>query len=112
MISTLKFKMMMKHILKALLLFIFPFTILAQDDANKLMLAGNVSDYFEENSISGVSVKVTSGGQYVNNVLTDGKGKYEVVLDFEKDFLVLYEKAGYVPKKVIVSTKGVPPQDC
>ena len=105
-----KIKTMNKNILRLLILLIIPFTTFAQEeDVEKLMLSGDVSEYFNENTMAGVSVKLTSDGQYVANVVTDGKGKYEFLLDFEKEFIVLYEKAGYVQKKILVSTKGVPP---
>jgi len=101
---------MIKNILTILLLFVFTYDISAQDEnTNKLMLSGNVSDYFSEKSMTGVSVKLTSNGKYVNNVITDNKGEYEFFLDFEKEFTVLYEKAGFVSKKILVTTKGVPP---
>jgi len=102
---------MIKNTLRLLLLLIFPFTIFAQtENQDKLLISGIVSEYFSEDILSGISVKVTSNGQYYNNVITDGKGKYEVYLDFEKEYEVLYEKAGFVPKKILVSTKGVPPE--
>lgn len=97
-----------KKILRLLLVLIVPFTSFAQDE-EKLMLSGDVSEYFSEKTMAGVSVKVTSNGEYVANAVTDSKGKYEFLLDFEKEFMVLYEKAGFVPKKILVSTKGVPP---
>ena len=103
--------MMNKNILGFLLLFIISFTSFAQvKNDDKLMLAGEVAEYFSGNIMSGTSVKITSEGQYVMNAITDGKGEYEFFLDFEKDYQVLYEKAGFVPKKILVSTKGVPPK--
>ena len=67
----LKIKRMNKKILRLLILFIIPFTTFAQDNNDdKLMLSGEVSEYFSEKSMAGVSVKVTSNGEYVSNVLT------------------------------------------
>ena len=103
---------MIKKLLKVFLVIVFPFTINAQNENDdKLMLSGVVSDYFSEDAMAGVSIKLTTNGQYANNVVSDGKGKYEIFLDFEKEYVVLYEKAGFVSKKIIVNTKEVPPDN-
>ena len=103
--------MMRKHFIK-FLLFLIPISIYSQDDKQlQLLIAGEVSEYFSEDAMPGVSVKLLLGSSYANNTVTDAKGKYELALDFEKEYTVLYEKAGFVPKKIIVSTKGVPPNE-
>ncbi|MDF1672331.1 MAG: hypothetical protein P1U41_02435, partial [Vicingaceae bacterium] len=98
--------------MKLLIFILLPFMVNAQDEnANKLLLTGEVTDYFTEDALPGISVKLMSNGSYVNNVITDGKGGYEFYLDFEKNYTVLYEKAGYESKKIEISTKGVPPDN-
>jgi hypothetical protein len=101
---------MNKYILQFILL-LSTSTIIAQSDENenKLEIAGTVTDYFSSQAIAGTSVKVTENGSYINNVVCDGKGDYQMFVDFEKEYTILFEKAGYVNKKIIVNLKGVPP---
>src|SRR5690606_25499444 len=92
------------------LIFCCSFASTAQTpDELKIALSGEVSEYFSEESMEGVSIKLTENGNYVHNVISDKKGRYELLVDYEKEYIVLYEKAGFVPKKVIVNTKGIPP---
>jgi len=81
----------------------------ADNNEDKLLLAGQVSNYFTEDEMTGVSVKITENGNYVNNIITDKKGKYEVFLEYDHQYVVLYEKADFVSKKIIINTKQVPP---
>lgn len=93
-------------------LLVLPLAMFGQDEnENKLMFSGQVTDYFSEDKLSGISVKVMENGNYYKNMPTDGKGEYEFYLEFEKNYVVLYEKAGYEAKKIEISTKGVPPKE-
>lgn len=80
-------------------------------NADKLMLSGDVLEYFSEKAMPGVSIKATNNGTYASSVIADGRGKYKLLLDFEKEYLVIFEKAGFISKKIIISTKGVPPDE-
>ncbi|HRN42715.1 MAG TPA: hypothetical protein PK649_11670, partial [Vicingus sp.] len=101
---------MIKYILKLTLIF-SSLAVFAQSDPNenKLEIAGIVTDYFTTKPIEGTSVKVTENGNYIHNVVCNGKGEYQMFVDFEKEYIILFEKAGYVNKKIIVNLKGVPP---
>ncbi|MCB9174192.1 MAG: hypothetical protein H6589_06255 [Flavobacteriales bacterium] len=98
---------------KIIVFFLFLVTwnsLFSQDpNENKLQVSGDVSEYFSNEKMSGVSIKAMENGNYITNVVTDGKGKYELYIDFEKEITILYEKAGFVAKKIIVNTKGVHP---
>lgn len=108
-ILTNAFNKMNKY-LAILFLVVYSNCLFSQNENdNKLEISGKVTDYFTNQPVSGTSVKVTENGNYVNNVVCDGKGVYVTYVDFEKEYIVIYEKAGYVPKKVIVNLKGVPP---
>ncbi|MDF1675115.1 MAG: hypothetical protein P1U44_05295, partial [Vicingaceae bacterium] len=85
-------------------------TVQAQTpDEQKIALSGIVSEYYSESTMEGVSIKITENGNYIHNVISDKKGRYELLVDYEKEYIVLYEKANFVPKKIIVNTKGIPP---
>ncbi|MGB0888391.1 MAG: hypothetical protein ACPGSL_09730, partial [Vicingaceae bacterium] len=78
---------------------------------SKLTISGKITEYFSDKSMEGVSIKLQEKGNYVNNVVSDGKGIYELELAFDKEYTILYEKAGFEAKKVLVSTKAVPPKE-
>ncbi|MBI2280504.1 MAG: hypothetical protein HYU68_07420, partial [Bacteroidetes bacterium] len=79
------------------------------ENDNKLEISGRITDYFDDKAIAGVSIKALENNNYATNIVSDAKGNYLMYVDFEKEFTILYEKAGFMPKKVVVSTKGVPP---
>jgi hypothetical protein len=99
--------------LKYIYLFLLSLTCISlfsqNENDNKLEISGRVTDYFDNKIIAGVSIKASENGNYSANVVSDAKGNYVMYVDFEKEFTILYEKAGFIPKKVVVSTKGVPP---
>jgi hypothetical protein len=82
--------------------------VIAQsNEAVKLTISGEISEYFSNKIMQGVSIKLLEGGSYVHNVVSDEKGKYSLELAFDKEYTVLYEKAGFVAKKILVNTKSV-----
>ncbi len=66
---------------------------------NRFTISGKITEYFSDNSMGGVSIKLQEKGNYVNNVVSDGKGIYELELAFDKEYAILYEKAGFEAKK-------------
>ena len=69
---------------------------------------GDVSD--DKGNISGANVLVTQSGKTVNNLTTDGSGKYNFELPLGGDYLITVSKEGYVSKKFSINTGGVPPE--
>ncbi len=98
----------MKQVISLFLLVAIHCSVLAQDE-QKISLSGLVTEYFSKSKMQGVSIKATSNGVYVTNVVSDSKGEYELLLDYENEYVILYEKANFEPKKVVVNTKGIPP---
>jgi hypothetical protein len=72
-----------------------------------LHVEGYVTD-LKGNGIPGVAVAVNAGGKIVNNIITDGTGKYAFDLPLNNDYAIMVSKPGLVTKKYSVSTRGVP----
>jgi hypothetical protein len=72
-----------------------------------LHVEGYVTD-LKGNGMPGVSVAVNAGGKVINNILTDGTGKYSFDLPLNNDYVITVSKAGMASKKYAVSTRGVP----
>jgi len=58
-------------------------------------------------SFSGTKVTITENGA-VKKVFEPGKSKMMPELVFDKDYMITFEKDGYITKRVEISTKNVP----
>ncbi len=72
-----------------------------------LHVEGYVTD-LKGNGIPGAGVAVNAGGKIINNITTDGTGKYSFDLPLNNDYIIMVSKAGMATKKYSVSTRGVP----
>ena len=72
-----------------------------------LHVEGYVTD-LKGNGMPGVSVAVNAGGKIINNITTDGTGKYSFDLPLNNDYSIMVSKPGMATKKYSVSTRGVP----
>lgn len=72
-----------------------------------LHVEGYVTD-LKGNGMPGVSVAVNAAGKVINNILTDGTGKYSFDLPLNNDYVITVSKPGMASKKYSVSTRGVP----
>jgi len=72
-----------------------------------LHVEGYVTD-LKGNGIPGTMVSVNAGGKVINNITTDGTGKYSFDLPLNNDYMIIVAKPGLVTKKYSVSTRGVP----
>ena len=97
--------------IRFLIFLCIPLRIFSQENDDKLVLFGEITDYFTEQSIDGVSIKVTENGKYVNRVVSDSKGEYEMYLEYDRNYTLIYEKATFVSKKIIINTEGIVPDD-
>jgi len=93
----------MKQVISLFLLVAIYSSILAQGE-QKISLSGIVTEYYAGNNMQGVSIKATSNGAYVTNVISDAKGKYEILLDYENEYVILYEKANFEPKSFVLAS--------
>lgn len=58
--------------------------------------------------LAGVKVKIIQDGALVNQMTTGKNGRFDVLLDFEHQFLIEMSKSGYVSKSIQVNTRNVP----
>lgn len=72
-----------------------------------LHVEGYVTD-LKGNGVPGANVTVNAGSKVLNNITTDGTGKYAFDLPLNNDYSISVGKAGMVTKKYAVSTRGVP----
>ena len=82
-----------------------------QDDVvmeDNIFLMGQMSEYFEGDILPGTIIKATSDGKVVSQGKSDGDGNFNLVLHFEKQYLITFSRAGYMTKKISIDTRGVP----
>ena len=74
---------------------------------DNIFLDGEVTDYYTGESISGVSIKATVNGSTTAQGLSDGKGEYKTVLEYDKIYTITFSKPGYSSKIITMDTRGV-----
>ncbi|NND93594.1 MAG: hypothetical protein HKN45_01945 [Flavobacteriales bacterium] len=94
----------------ALFFALFSINFSAQDNAD-LYVYGNVKDYFSRKKLSGVTVRVTQNGSNFDSQSTSSSGKYEYFLPLDNDYTLIFEKSGYVSKKIRIDTRNIPEED-
>ncbi|MEW6467620.1 MAG: hypothetical protein AB1458_01780 [Bacteroidota bacterium] len=63
----------------------------------------------KEEKLEGAVVTLYETGKQIQQKITGKNGKYDLVLLPDKEYEVVYSKAGYVSKKITVNTRNVPP---
>lgn len=76
-------------------------------DQNNLALDAIVRD-MDGGKLAGVKVKIIQDGALVNQMTTGKNGRFDVLLDFDHQFLIEMSKSGYVSKSIQVNTRNVP----
>lgn len=81
----------------------------AQSDPRVLEVTGRISD--GEKKLAGCEVVVYDGNEVVGTQLTDKNGRFGLGLGLQKEFAIVFQKEGFMPKRVLVDTRGkVPPE--
>ncbi len=75
---------------------------------DNIYLDGEVTDYYTGKSISGVSITAKVGSTITASGVSDGKGEYKTVLEYDKTYTITFSKAGYSSKTITMNTTGVP----
>jgi len=93
-------------------LFITHLFSFAQDEKN-LYVLGTIYEEVDElkakaHPLESVSVSLFAGDSLIKKVQTGKKGKFEIYLPMNKECLLKFSKAGYISKKVSVSTTHIP----
>lgn len=107
----------MKYSTLILLFALTSFTSFAQVDGVKqedVMLEDNVfldgitSDYYTGDAVSGINITAVAGGKTIASGTSDEKGEYKIVLEYDKEYVVTFSKPGFITKKIVMNTFGVP----
>jgi tetratricopeptide (TPR) repeat protein len=77
----------------------------AQDDLN---VHGVVSDAMSSSKLDGVKVTVKKDGTVHNNSTTRANGKYEFYLSSNAKYEFIFEKEGFVTRKIVIDSKNIP----
>lgn len=83
-------------------------TMQAQDDL-ALPINGRISD--GEHKLAGCDILTYKGNVLVGKQTTSGNGRFGMVLGLGEEFAIEFRKDGYLPKRVLVDTRGDLPKD-
>ena len=86
-------------------------TIVAAQDLDTLILevTGRISD--GERKLMGCSVTVYDGNEVVGHQMTDKNGRFGFGLGLDKEFAIVFEKEGFLPKRMLVDTRAKIPAE-
>lgn len=80
---------------------------LSAQDANNLALDATVKD-MEGGRLTGADIVVIQDGALVDKMKTGKNGRFDVLLDFDHEYIIEVRKSGYVTKRMYVNTRNVP----
>jgi len=75
---------------------------------DNVFLDGVTTDYYTGDVISGINITAVAEGKTIASGTSDGKGVYKIVLEYDKEYVVTFSKAGFITKKIVMNTFGVP----
>lgn len=61
----------------------------------------------ESKNLKGVNVSITENDKLVKEATSQRNGKFEVILDGNKDYILKASKQGYYSKMIVISTSGI-----
>jgi hypothetical protein len=73
-----------------------------------LFLDGQVSEYYSGKTISGANITASASGATSVKGVSDNKGFFKMVLEYDYIYTVTFSKAGFTSKKITMNTNGVP----
>ena len=76
-------------------------------DANNLALDATVKD-LNGGRLAGADIVVIQDGALVDKVKTRKNGRFDLLLDFDHEYIIEANKPGYVSKRMYVNTNNVP----
>lgn len=99
---------MTRCLLPVLLSFSMP--VLAQDpEPMVLEIIGRITD--GEKKLEGCEVIVYEGNDEVGRQATDKSGRFGVGLGLQKEFAIVFQKEGFLPKRMLVDTRAKIPKE-
>lgn len=96
----------MKFFKPLFILLLFSYSSFAQET---FKVDGTITDYFTDQKINDVSIKILQNNKDFTQLQCNGKYKVSLPLGF--DYQIIYQKAGYVPKKVEIFTSNIPEEN-
>lgn len=80
--------------------------LLSAQSAEPLVLeiTGRISD--GEKKLAGCEVIVYEGNEVVGQQVTDKSGRFGLGLGLQKEFAIVFQKDGFLPKRVLVDTRA------
>lgn len=83
---------------------------LAQQDETRLLeITGRITD--GQKKLEGCTVTVYEGNDVVGTQKTDKSGRFGLGLGLQKEFAVVFEKEGFLPKRMLVDTRAKIPAE-
>lgn len=76
-------------------------------DTRVLEITGRITD--GEKKLPGCEVVVYEGNDIVGTQLTDKNGRFGLGLGLQKEFAIVFQKEGFLPKRVLVDTRAKVP---
>lgn len=80
-----------------------------QDDPRILEVTGRITD--GQQKLQGCEVVVFEGNEEVGRQSTDRSGRFGLGLGMGKEFAILFQRKGYLPKRVLVDTRATIPDE-
>lgn len=81
----------------------------AQDLLLTLPVSGRVLD--ADKKMEGCKVTIYKGNEVLGEQTTDRSGRFGMELGLQDEFAIVFSKEGYLPKRVLVDTRGNLPKD-
>jgi hypothetical protein len=95
----------MKQMALPFVLVLFGSPLMAQErEALVLEITGRISD--GEKKLAGCEVVVYEGNDVVAQQLTDKAGRFAIGLGLQREYAVVFQKEGFLPKRVLVDTRA------
>lgn len=90
---------------------VFGTTVHAQTEREPLVLeiVGRITD--GEKKLEGCKVTVYDGNEVVGEQTTDKSGRFGLGLGLQKEFAVVFQREGFLPKRMLVDTRAKIPVD-
>lgn len=80
-----------------------------QTDSRILEVTGRITD--GDKKLPGCEVLVYDGNEVVGTQVTDKNGRFGLGLSLQKEFAIVFQKEGFLPKRMLVDTRGKVPAE-
>jgi len=84
-------------------------SLAAQDLVLTLPIAGRVME--ADKKMEGCKVTIYKGNEVLGEQTTDRSGRFGMELGLQEEYAIVFSKDGYLPKRVLVDTRGNLPKD-